>query len=118
MYNSLDGYESPIWAEVKKFCDRIVEERENALMMRLEEQTALHIDKDELVKALNYDRDQYSKGYSNGYNKGYEKGREDAIENLKEVLGIISPSEHAQKQYAVNPEELKKAINGEDEDNG
>ena len=34
-------------------------------------------------------------------------------EELKRQFGIVSPSEHAKKQYAVNPEELKKAVNGE-----
>lgn len=35
-------------------------------------------------------------------------------EEIKRQFGIVSPSEYAQKQYAVNPEELRKAINGEE----
>ena len=55
------GYDSPIMMEVKKHCDKIVEERENEMMMRIEEEIGLHIDKDELIKALNYYRNQYNK---------------------------------------------------------
>ena len=39
-------------------------------------------------------------------------------EEVKRQFGIVSPSEYAQKQYAVDPEELKKAINGEEINNG
>lgn len=38
-------------------------------------------------------------------------------EEIKRQFGIVSPSEVAQKQYAVNPEELKKALNGEEDKN-
>lgn len=30
-------------------------------------QCCIHVDKDELIKALNYDREQYEKGYAQGY---------------------------------------------------
>lgn len=39
-------------------------------------------------------------------------------EGIKKHFGITSPSEHMQKQFAVDPEELKKAINGEESNNG
>lgn len=29
----------------------------------------IHVDKKELLKALEYDRDQYNKGYKDGYNR-------------------------------------------------
>lgn len=88
MYNSLDGYESPIFAAVKRRCDEIIEKRENEWITKIEEEVGFHIDKNELVKALNYDRDQYSKGYGHGYKTGYEQGKADAIEELKELLGV------------------------------
>ena len=33
---------------------------------------AVSVDKDELLKALHYDRDQYDKGYQDGYRAGRE----------------------------------------------
>lgn len=32
----------------------------------------INVDKEELIRALNYDRDSYSKGYKNGYNNGID----------------------------------------------
>ena len=39
------------------------------------------VNKEELVKALNYDREQYEKGYSDGYAKAVED-----TQNRKEVI--------------------------------
>ena len=41
------------------------------------------VDKDELVKALTYDRQQYDKGYSDGY----MKGTTETLEKVKTALG-------------------------------
>ena len=35
----------------------------------------VNVDKDELVKALQYDRDQYAKGFADGYAQGVEDGK-------------------------------------------
>lgn len=86
MYNSLDGYESPICVFVRNYVDEIIEKRENELITKIEEEIGFHIDKNELVKALNYERDQYSKGYSHGYKAGYKQGKDDAIEELRKVI--------------------------------
>lgn len=40
------------------------------------------VNKDELIKALTYDREQYDKGYSDGYTKG----KADALVELKREL--------------------------------
>lgn len=41
------------------------------------------VDKDELIKALTYDREQYDKGYSDGY----MKGTTETLEKVKTALG-------------------------------
>lgn len=41
------------------------------------------VDKDELIKALTYDRQQYDKGYSDGY----MKGTTETLEKVKTALG-------------------------------
>ena len=38
--------------------------------------TGVKVDKDELVKALQYDRQQYEKGYADGYEAGKSDARE------------------------------------------
>ena len=40
------------------------------------------VDKDELIKALTYDREQYDKGYSDGY----VKGSTETLEKVKKAL--------------------------------
>ena len=44
----------------------------------------IDVDKDELMKALNYDRGQYDKGYRDGYNEAMKK-----IQDLYGQMGGI-----------------------------
>lgn len=89
----IDGYESPINMFVKKTADDILEERDNAITAKIIEEIALDINKEELLKALAYDRDQYNKGYINGEIAGYRRGYEDAFEKmdarLKELISFL-----------------------------
>ena len=58
-------WESPI----QILTDDIVKDiarKEDELLMESVHRVGFNIDKDELVKALNYDRDQYEKGYADG----------------------------------------------------
>ena len=57
------GYESPI----QIMLGQMRMEQENGIYKVIQEQ-GIAVDKDELIKALRYDRDQYDKGYVNGYN--------------------------------------------------
>ena len=60
-------YESPIsemQAKIKNIIREQKEEREKDFMCQLSVQMGYEIDKDELVKALMYDRKQYEKGFS------------------------------------------------------
>lgn len=61
------------------------------MQMRLEDEIleavkniGVYVDKDELVKALSYDRNQYSKGYN------------DAVEEFREYLKTVIPCEMPQ----------------------
>ena len=67
------SYKSPIEMAITQF--RIEQEK------RLEESifNAIHevgitVNKDELIKALKYDREQYQRGYNEGYDEGFDKG--------------------------------------------
>ena len=69
-------YESPInviCGEMQmRFEDEILEAVKNV---------GVYVDKDELVKSLSYDRNQYSKGYN------------DAVEEFREYLKTVIPYE-------------------------
>lgn len=66
------NYEPPI------NIDYIMREQEKQLekdVLKVIASYNITVNSDELVKALQYDRNQYEKGYKAGYEKGYHDGR-------------------------------------------
>lgn len=61
-------YESPL--SITEITNNIVkkqnEQFENDLMYQIKQTCHINIDKNELIKALQYDREQYEKGYQDG----------------------------------------------------
>ena len=49
-------YESPVTLQIRKIAEQIEEQRENQITAVVSEQMAVNIDKDELKRALAYDR--------------------------------------------------------------
>ena len=58
-------YESPITL-LEGIIKQITEQRENGIYMQIVDQFGVEVDKEELIRALQYDRDQYNKGYRDG----------------------------------------------------
>lgn len=50
------------------------------------QRVGVNVDKDELIKALQYDREQYAKGFTDGYKQGIEMGKNIVIEELKRCI--------------------------------
>lgn len=72
------AYESPIRIDFQEgipdfrtFHREINEKLECRITASVQEKMAIEIDKNELMRALSYDRDQYKKGYEEGYQDGY-----------------------------------------------
>lgn len=85
-------YESPISLTEKVLTDAFETHNavvENELTRKIRFELNIDIDKEELLKALRYDRDQYEVGYANGYNDGYDTGFHDAVEHLKNAVEEI-----------------------------
>ena len=59
-------YESPIEKIVGYVQSQLVESEESELMAQITQTIGYHIDRDELIRALQYDRQQYEKGYADG----------------------------------------------------
>ena len=71
-------YEPPITTKIAEYLDnQIVGE-----VLKI----GIDIDKDELIKALKYDREQYEKGYEDGYIDGAKNGALEIFENFKKNL--------------------------------
>ena len=60
-------YESPI----TQILGEMQTQYENDCM-KVVQQCGFDVNKEELIKALSYDRNQYSKGYEDGYNKAID----------------------------------------------
>ena len=81
------GYQSPIgvyetyaFEEVRNLQDELI--LQNVAMMGVE------VDKDELLKALQYDRDQYECGYKAGFADGTNKAVMDTIQMIRTRLAV------------------------------
>lgn len=61
-------YDSPIDKIIGEMKSQMVKDEEGNLMVQVSQTIGYNIDKDELIKALNYDRQQYEKGYEDGLN--------------------------------------------------
>ena len=59
-------YESPITQFVDKTLTQIIKTEEDNLVYEVQQAISYEINKEELIKALKYDRDQYQKGYEDG----------------------------------------------------
>lgn len=73
-------YESPI----EIICNEIVKQQENDVYQAVQ-QYGITVDKEELLKALRYDREQYTRGYN------------DALDEVKECL--IEKFREKQQKY-------------------
>lgn len=57
-------YESPITNYISEIIDKQMVERENFILVTISESIGVNVNREELIKALNYDRNQYEKGYA------------------------------------------------------
>lgn len=78
-------YKSPIKIEYEEITPKI-NDNIDRLVITAVLKTGVTVDKDELLKALNYDRGQYEAGYKDGYIEGYKKAFDEAREILHKTL--------------------------------
>lgn len=99
------AYESPIKITYKqgipefrtfheKIADEIGERVNCRIMACVQEKMEIEIDRYELIRALNYDREQYEKGYTEGYEEAKRKDKEPAewIETDHKGTPYLCPS--------------------------
>ena len=59
----------------QKMVEEVNEQGDTVIYNEIVRQIAVDVDKDEMIRALNYDRDQYHKGYRDGYNEARNEFR-------------------------------------------
>lgn len=89
MYKSPIDVIQTLTNNLDNFYDKVNAELEKEVVYRVRMETKINIDKDELFKALRYDRAQYEEGYADGHKDGYAKGFHDAVEHLKKSVEEI-----------------------------
>lgn len=52
----------------------IIEQRENAIFAKIQDAIDVQVDRDELIRALQYDRGQYEKGFQDGVRSVHNQG--------------------------------------------
>lgn len=93
-------YESPIQLVMNDMYKQIQVEQENTVYKAIQS-IGVNVDKDELIKALNYDRQQYQKGFDDGFQDFADKFyiafierfmgyRPDALIRAKNVIDILN----------------------------
>lgn len=87
-------YESPIKVIIDDICSD-AKKKEEDYIMECVHKIGVDVDKDELVKALQYDRQQYDKGY------------EDGFKDFKTVIEIVFSNMYTEHKEAALIELLK-----------
>ena len=65
-------YESPITRAVREATETMMKQEEAECMAVITREVGYSVDKNELIKALNYDREQYDKGYRDGVKETFK----------------------------------------------
>ena len=78
-------YESPIEIFMDEIQSQIVKDQENGIYKAITNY-GISVDKDELVKALQYDRNQYY--------RGYKDGARELADQLKRALSVFDIELH------------------------
>ena len=78
------SYESPITI-VSELINTQLRQDGDRYVAEIEKKVGFHVDKQELIKALAYDREQYQKGYDDGVRESFNA----EIENIKSEIANI-----------------------------
>lgn len=91
------GYESPITQIIGQLETQMEDD-----CMKVVQQCGFDVNKEELARALTYDRDQYDKGYDDGYTKAIDDVMAKAKEIQEEQIKNLEqhPKRHG-KQWAI-----------------
>lgn len=71
--DAMKGYKSPVNIYYRDILESAKEATDNYIMTEIK--MYVDVDKDELIKAMNYDRNQYATGYRNGYADAQKHGK-------------------------------------------
>ena len=96
------SYESPITVAFKNIRDQVNLVIENDIWKAVVN-IGVAVDKDELMKALKYDREQYDRGYTDGFTDGFEAADKSIVrcKDCKYLEHVFTLDELNKKYCAV-----------------
>ena len=91
----MDRWKSPIDLQMfeESFATKILEDQTGCVIETCVKM-GVNVDKDELIKALSYDRDQYEKGYSDG-----RMARDDEIVRCKDCKWFVDEGMYCENNF-------------------
>lgn len=78
-------YESPIMIAIEEAQKQRQDLIDNKIICTINQQCDIKVNKEELIKALLYDRAQYDKGYTDGF----KAGQEAMLATLEDLVNVI-----------------------------
>jgi len=96
-------YKSPITL-TDRLVSEITKKQDDQITAAVRHEININIDKEELIKVLKYDRDQYDQGYKDGYQEGYKSARDKFLDILNYSIShtISDAITDALKRYDEN----------------
>ena len=98
-------WESPIIEIFKQveedYHKQLNDKLEEQLMCEINYQVGYSVDKNELIKALNYDREQYDKGYKDGVRETFNAELEDIKSEIEELLQHLDTDSDVEERYGI-----------------
>ena len=88
-------YESPIEKIIGQIQTQMVKNDEENMMVQVQQSVGYAVNKEELLKALQYDREQYRKGYSDAMavlEDRLDKIRAEIESNMESIIGKYDSS--------------------------
>lgn len=78
-------YESPITRITKEITESMMKEDGDLMFTTIKREVGFEVDKDELISALQYDRNQYDKGYKDGAKETFKA----ELEEIKAEIEVL-----------------------------
>ena len=93
-------YESPIEKIYGDIQSQIIKQDEENMMYAVNQAIGYDVDKEELIKALQYDREQYKKGFSDCKNDMLAKIKQ-AREEMNDLDYLINDAKYSDRETRV-----------------
>ena len=95
-------YESPITRAVREATETMMKQEEAECMATITREVGYSVDKSELIKALNYDREQYDKGYRDGVRETFKAELEEIKAELQTEKDKSNNTYYAMKSVGLS----------------